>query len=120
MTHAPESEIEPAVADWFQETYGTDAVETQRYLPGVRWYCDIVVDVGFATLFVEVESRADAVRAGLAQAAGYAATRRDGIPLLVTPPDHVDAHRRLAFETGLHVPIREFDSEKGDFITDRE
>lgn len=116
MTHKPEAQIEPAVAEWFREEYGEENVGTQVYLSGVSWYCDIVVNVGFGRMYIEVESRASEVRPGLAQAAGYAATDAMGIPLVVTPKDHIDPARYEAYRRGSGVLIREFDTASGTFV----
>lgn len=116
MTHEPEAEIEPLVADWFRDRYGEGNVEQQAYLSGVVWFCDIVVDVGFARLYVEVESRASEVRPGIAQAAAYAGTDPIGVPLVVTPKDHIDPERREAYRRGTSVLIREFNDETETFV----
>lgn len=112
MTHVFEHEIEPRVAEWFEQEYGETCVETQVYQPETQWYCDIVVDVGFGRLYIEVENDSGSVRSGIAQALGYAAQDSvAGIPMVVTPVGHLDRTRvdRLRQNTGCLV--REFDEE---------
>lgn len=115
--HKPETDIEPLVADWFREQYGDDAVETQGYQSDPRWFCDIVVDTGWARLFVEVENDADAVRPGTAQAQGYAGDDPvRGVPMVVTPKDHIDPVRAERLRRGGNCLIREFDGEAGEWV----
>lgn len=117
MTHEPERDFQPAVADWFRDRYGTDAVETGAHIDDPDWYCDIVVDVGFAVLYIEVENDADAVRPGLAQALGYAADDEvAGVPMVVTPVDHIDDTRADYLRRSSHALIREFDVDAGVFV----
>lgn len=117
MTHEPESGIEPLVADWFRERHGERRVETQAYQPGPRWYCDIVVQLDWATLFVEIENDADSVRDGVAQAIGYAGSDRiGGVPMVVTPVGHLDDARADRLRRNSSVLIREFDGEEGRFV----
>lgn len=116
MTHKPESDVEPAVAEWFEERHGADAVERQVYLEEPRWYCDIVVDLGAVVLYIEVENDAASVRDGLAQALGYAATDDAGLGMVVTPADHADETRVELLRRTTSAVIREFDTERGEFV----
>lgn len=114
--HVSEEAVEPAVADWFRDHYGADAVETQVYQPEPYWFVDLVVDVSFATLFIEVENDADSVRRGVAQAAGYAGADIDGVPVVITPKGHVDPDRLERLQRGSNVLICEFDLEHEEFV----
>lgn len=116
MTHEYEVTFADAVEEWFRQKYGRDAVETGVYQPEPYWFVDIVVDTGYATLFIEVENDAGSVRNGIAQALGYAAADPvKGVPMVVTPVGHVDSAdvRRLRRET--HVLVREFDMDSNDW-----
>lgn len=114
MVHYPESEIEEVVTEWFSERYGEENVERQKYID-TGWRVDVFVDVGFAHLYIEIESRETTVREGIAQAGGYAGTDSKGIPLVIIPPGHIVSERREAFET-MGVAIVEFDSEIQEFV----
>lgn len=115
MTDQPETDIEPAVADWFRERY-EDGAETQVWQPEPRWYCDIVVEVGFARLYIEVENDADSVRPGMGQAIAYAGQDPiAGIPMVVTPKDHLDEARAERLRCWSPAIIREFDTEEMEF-----
>lgn len=116
MTHEPESDFEHRVADWFRDAYGPRAVDTQVWLPGPRWYCDIVVDAGWCALYIEVENDEDSVRPGSAQAMGYAATDPvRGVPVVVTPKGHLDSERARLIRTS-GVLLREFDGAEGGWV----
>lgn len=117
MTHSDEKPFEIALADWFAERYGEGSVKTQVYQPEPRWYCDIIVDTGYATLFVECESRAGEVRHGIAQALGYAAAdRRKGVPMVVTPAGHLTDAKVQRLQQSTTVVVREFDAELMEFV----
>lgn len=117
MPHAPESEFIDAVADWFSDQYGAANVSRQVYQPGPRWYCDLVVHTGYATLYIETESRAGEIRNGLAQALGYcAADLENGIPIVITPAGHIDSERVLRLQQSTTAVIREFDADAGEFV----
>lgn len=112
MTHKYESEFEKNVIEWFVGEYGEENVERQAYQSEPRWYCDVVVDVDFAKLYIELESRASEVRPGMAQALGYAADDLErGVPMVVTPKGHVDEERLKRLRRSGTVAIREFDGE---------
>lgn len=118
MVHEPEKDFEPAVRDWFAEAYGEDAVDTQVYQSEPRWYCDIVVDVGFAKLFIEVENDDRAIRPGMAQAMGYAADDPvRGVPMVVTPKDHLDKERLRRLRSNGIILVREFDESEGEWVS---
>lgn len=117
MTHKPESGIEPLIADWFRERYGGEAVDTQAYQSEPRWFPDIIVSLGWGTLFIEVENDADAVRDGVSQALGYAgADEVGGIPMVVTPAGHLDGARVQRLRNKSNCLIREFDDEAEEFV----
>lgn len=116
VTHEPEKDVEPAVAGWFEVAYGADAVERQAYLPDVRWFCDVVVECGWCTLYVEVENDSASVRPGAAQAAAYAGTDPAGVPAVVVPEGHTDGARVEAVRRGTGVLVREFDAAEGRFV----
>lgn len=114
--HRPEDEIEPAVAQWFRDRHGDDAVERQVWLEEPRWYCDVVVDLEAVTLYVEIENDAASVRDGVAQALGYAATDDAGVAMVVTPADHVEETRVELLRRTTAAVIREFDADAGEFV----
>lgn len=117
MTHIDEIDFEMAVAEWFRATYGDDAVEQQVYQDGPYWFADIVVDLDFATLYVEVENDADSVREGVGQAIGYAAVLpNEGIPMVVTPEHHLDDDEVARLSKGSSVVIREYSVDDGGFV----
>lgn len=117
MTHEPEADIQPAVVDSFVEQYGADRVLTQDYLDDVGWFADIVVDVGWARLYVEVENDAASVRDGAAQAGAYAGTDpAAGVGLVVAPADHLPRPARLAAIRRCGVLVRAFDAERETFV----
>lgn len=117
MPHLPEREFSERVADWFRDQYGADAVATQVYQPAPRWYCDIVVHTGYATLYIETESRASEIRSGLGQALGYCADDLEtGIPVIVTPAGHLEPEKVAPLRRSGTALIREFDLETGEFV----
>lgn len=117
MTHTPEAPFEDIVADWFREHYPEAAVSQQVYQPGPRFYVDIVVEFPFATLYIETESRAGEVRAGVAQALGYAAADLVlGIPVVITPRGHLDEAKVRRLRRSATVLIREFDDAEQRFV----
>lgn len=117
MTHESESSFEEVVVSWFENEYGEDAVETQVYQPEPYWFVDVVVDVEFGTLFIELESREDAVRAGVAQALGYcAADPVKGIPMVIAPKGHIEDTDIDRLRRSTTVVIREFDEEQFEFV----
>lgn len=117
MTHIYESEFGKSVVEWFESYYGEDAVETQVYQSEPRWFCDIVVDVTFGTLYIEVESRASEVRPGVSQTLGYAADDIErGVPMVVTPKGHVDEERLRRLRMNSTVLIREFDEDSEEWV----
>lgn len=116
-THRPEKPFEDDVAHWFACRYGEENVDTQVWQPEPRWYCDIVVTTGFATLYIECESRASEVRHGIAQALGYAADDPvAGIPMVITPKGHLNEKKVSRLRQSTTVAIREFDAEAGTFV----
>lgn len=117
MTHEPETDIEDAVLAWFVGTFGVENVDQQVYLPEPRWFCDIVVEVGFGRLYIEVENDANSVRPGIGQALAYAGTDPAGIPLVITPKDHLDPDRREILQQRMGVLVREFDTEAMEFVS---
>lgn len=117
MTHSAEKPIEDVLAEWFAERYGAENVEQQQFQRAPRWFCDIVVETEYATLFIEVESRASEVRHGVAQALGYCADdTRLGIPMVVTPKGHLDDPRVERLRQSTTCLIREFDEEERRFV----
>lgn len=117
MTHKYETEFEKDVVEWFEHYYGEDRVESQVYQSEPRWYCDVVVDVDFATLYIELESRASEVRPGISQALGYAADDlEEGVPMVVTPKGHVDKERLRRLRMNTTALIREFDGESSEWV----
>lgn len=117
MTHKTESNVQPAVARYFIDEYGGENVELQQYQPGPRWYCDIVVQLDWATLFIEVENDADSVRSGIAQALGYAAADPvGGIPMVVTPAGHLNSERIDRLRRSSAAIVREFDTDREEFV----
>jgi len=117
VTHEPETAIEDAVLAWFVGHFGVENVDQQVYLSEPRWYCDIVVEVGFGRLYIEVENDADSVRPGIAQALGYAGTDRAGVPMVITPKDHLDPVRLEILQRQTTVLVREFDIEAMEFVS---
>lgn len=117
MPHTPEDSFEDAVAAWFIERYGEKRVARQVYQPDPRWYVDLVVEVEYATLFLEVESRASEIRPGVAQALGYAAADPvGGVPMVITPPGHLSERKVDRLSRSTTVVIQEFDEEAGEFV----
>lgn len=117
MPHQTETAFESAVAEWFKEEYGPNAVTRQKYLEGPRWFCDIVVDTGFARLFIEVENDAGSIRDGIGQTLGYAATDLErGFPMIVTPAGHIDKDRLALLRQNGSTLIREFSAEEEVFV----
>lgn len=117
MTHEPETDFAESVAYWFETVYGTENVQREVYQPEPRWFVDIVVDVGFATLFIEVENDAKSVRPGIAQALGYAAADQvAGVPVVVTPAGHLTDAKIERLRRSTTVPVREFDAERLEFV----
>ena len=116
--HRPEAPFEDNLADWFRAAYGEENVEQQQYQRPVRWYCDVVVELPFATLYIETESRPGEVRPGVAQALGYAADDlQRGVPVVVCPAGHLPAAERLRrLRQSGTVLIRAFDAEHGVFV----
>lgn len=116
-THSPEAPFEDDLAQWFSLRYGEENVEQQQYQSEPRWYCDITVQTGYATLYIETESRSSEVRSGLAQCLGYAADDLvAGIPMVVTPKGHLSEKKVNRLRKSVHAPIREFDEEAGVFV----
>lgn len=117
MTHITETTFGHAVVHWFEDTFGPDAVQTQVYQPEPYWFVDLVVDVGFARLFVELENDARSVRSGVAQALGYAgADIRFGVPMVVTPKGHLDGEKIRRLRQSSTVLIREFDEQTNTWV----
>jgi len=117
MTHEIEVTFRDAVAEWFRSVYGAENVDEETYLAEPRWYCDIVVDTGWARLVIEIENDADSVRAGTAQAASYAATDSvAGVPVVIVPAGHLDPARTAAIRHGTVPLVREFDADAGEFV----
>lgn len=116
--HTPEGDFEPEVAEWFERRYGEDAVRRQVWLGGYRWFCDVVVECGWCTLYVEVENDAGSVRPGFGQAAGYAGTDpNEGLHLVVVPAGHTDEARLDALRRE-GAFVREFDAGAGEWVPD--
>jgi len=108
--------VEDALVAWFEERVGPENVQRQVYQPGPRWFVDIVVEVGYATLYVEVENDADSVRPGIAQALGYAAgDTAAGVPVVVTPKGQLHDAKVQRLRHSSTVLVREFDLEAGTF-----
>lgn len=118
-THRPEKPFEDEVAHWFACRYGSENVDTQDWQPEPEWYCDIVVEVGYATLYIECESRASEVRPGFSQAAGYSAQSPvKGVPMVIAPKGHFPSEERMQRlrASAPSVVAREFDAEAGTFV----
>lgn len=117
MTHSDEKPIEDVLAEWFAERYGAENVHQQQYQAEPRWFCDIVVETEYATLFIEVESRASEVRSGIAQALGYCADDPvRGVPMVITPKGHISGPRIERLRKSSTVVVREFDEQERRFV----
>ena len=116
-THEPEAPFEENLANWFTAQYCGEIVETQVYQSDPRWFCDIVVRLPSHTLYIECESRASEVRPGIAQALGYATDDLiAGIPMVVTPSEHIWPEKVERLRQSIHFPVRQFDAEAGEFV----
>lgn len=117
MTHRSERSFEDIVESWFIDEYGVENVYRQVYQPGPRWFVDLVVYLPFATLFIEIESRATEIRPGVSQCLGYAAADpRRGIPMVITPPGHLRDRKVNRLSKSSTVVIVEFDEEEERFV----
>lgn len=117
MVHRTEKSFEDIVEQWFIDEYGEENVHRQVYQPGPRWFVDLVVVFPFATLFIEIESRASEIRPGVAQALGYAASdTRRGLPMVILPMDHLYDPKVERISQSNTVAIVEFDDEQECFV----
>lgn len=115
MTHSPEVEIEVQVEERLKDLHGEEAVQTQVYLPETGRFCDIVADLPHVTLCIEVESREEALTKGVGQTLLYAGHYPDGVPVIITPLDHLqEPEANIWRQRG--VVILEYDEETGDFL----
>lgn len=115
--HTPEAPFEDQVATWFRARYGEENVTQQHYQSEPRWFVDIRVDVGYATLYIETESRSYEVRSGVAQSLGYSAEDLvAGVPMVIAPKGHIQEEKINRLRQSTTVAIREFDEEKGVFV----
>lgn len=120
--HRPEAPFEDNLANWFRAAYGAENVEQQYYQPGVRWFADLRVELPFADLYVETESRSSEVRAGISQALGYAADNlQSGVPVVIAPAGHLpNAERMKRLRMKHSVLVRAFNEERGVFVVDEQ
>ena len=116
MTHLSEATFHNRVRQWFENQYGERAVKSEVYQPGPRWYVDLVVTLPSHTLYIEIENDAASVRDGVGQCIGYAGADPHGVPVLITPPGHLNTTRAGRLQSGSPVIIREFDAEAGEFV----
>lgn len=107
MTHEAERPFHDRAVAALEGQYGTDAVETDRYLSATGRYCDIWVSVGPVALAIEVENDWEAAITGVGQALLYAQHDPRAVPVVVLPPGHVESpeHELLA----RYLPIVEYD-----------
>lgn len=119
-TELPEPDFQDALLEWFQDHYGEENAVQEYYQPGPRWYCDIRVETPYATLFVECKTASagdSGIRAGIAQALGYASYNEEhGVPMVVVPPDTLSDRRIARLQKATTVVVREFDHEEGAFL----
>lgn len=117
VTHEPEFDFVDYVEEWFRHRYGAENVEREHYQPMPNWYCDLRVDTGYATLYIEVENDSGSIRSGIAQALGYAAEDQTaGVPMVVTPRGHINNEKIERLRQSSTVVVREFDAEDGEFV----
>lgn len=117
MTHVPEIEFADHVEEWFRARYGAENVKREHYQPGPHWFCDLRVNTGYATLYIEIENDTGSVRTGISQALGYAAEDRvAGIPMVVTPSGHINDEKAKRLRQSSTVVVREFDADAGEFV----
>lgn len=116
MTHVSEATFHSTVRKWFENQYGADAVKSEVYQIAPRWYCDLVVTLPSHSLYIELENDKGSIRPGLAQALGYAGADPHGVPMVITPPGHLDRARVDRLQSKSSVLIREFDAAAGEFV----
>lgn len=114
MTHLSEAEFRDAIVAWYRTK--DKRAESEVYQAGPYWYVDIVVTEGDLTRYIEVENDADAIRHGVAQALGYAAHDPNGVPMVVTPPGHLEKPDVQRLRQGSQAIIRAFDAEAGEWV----
>lgn len=107
MTHEPERPFRDRVASYLAATYGAERVETDKYLADPYRYCDIYVSGPVVDLAIEVESRFSAAIDGVGQAFIYASHTENAVPVVVTPPGHVETPEVHALRQ--RIPVVELD-----------
>lgn len=90
MTHESEREYADAVEEHLVDLFGRRAVDREHYVSDTGAFADFWVDLGVVILAVEVENDEDSVRPGVAQALEYALNDPRAVPVVVTPPGHVE------------------------------
>ena len=116
MTHVSEATFHSTVRRWFEHQYGEGAVKSEVYQSAVRWYCDLVVTLPSHSLYIEIENDRGSIRDGVGQCIGYSGADPHGVPMLITPPGHLNTTRAERLQAGSSVIIREFDAEAGEFV----
>lgn len=116
MTHEAERAIGDEVVEWFEDQYGEDNVHREYYIADTGCFCDILVETGWCSLYVELENDKESIREGMGQAMEYAGNDKvTGVPMVITPEGHVN-EERIRHLRNNGVLVREFDGDMMEFV----
>lgn len=107
MTHEDEITFQDRVYEYLAQNYGSENVETDKYLPEPYRFVDVWIDGPVAPLAIEIENDFEAVMEGVGQALIYAASAENAIPVVIVPPGHVEEPEVTALRR--RIPVVELD-----------
>lgn len=96
MGHETEEQFQDKLVKHFEDIYGEDNIETQKYLSDIyrysedaRRFCDIWIDGPVVDFAIEVESNFEACFKGISQAELYSKFGDNAVPLVALHEDHI-------------------------------
>lgn len=106
MANISEKVYHEYVLDDLQDTFGSENVESERFLEETGRFCDIWIEAGPVVLACELENDWEAVIKGVSQALLYAQHDPRALPVVILPPGLVESPEKEMLEN--YVPIIEY------------